>query len=85
MEQEKGPLDLFGTRKSFRLTGESVLEILDTVQINNMEQNGETIRLFPDIRRPQIERILGLLGIGTAIYTQPRCENAVEKSRRFPR
>lgn len=69
MAQEKEPLDLFGRRKSFRPTGESVLEILDTVQIVHMEQNGSMIRLFPENRRPQIKRILDLLGMSTAIYT----------------
>lgn len=44
MKKEKEPLDLLGRRKSFRPTEESVLEILDTVQIAHMEQNGSYVR-----------------------------------------
>ena len=41
MEQEEEPLNLLGgSRKSFRPTGESVLEILDTVDILRMTGNG---------------------------------------------
>jgi transposase len=80
MEQEKEPLDLLGgSRTSFRPTGESVLEILDTIDIIHMEQEGKNIRLFPNNRKQQVERILGLIGLDTSIYTQPKGKKAVEK------
>ncbi|MDQ0341121.1 hypothetical protein J2S00_003965, partial [Caldalkalibacillus uzonensis] len=66
---------------SFRPTGEAVLEILDTVQIVQMEQNGQTIRLLPENLRSQIERILTLLGMSPAIYTQLKGGNGVENTR----
>jgi transposase len=81
MESEQEPLDLLGgSRKSFRPTGESVLEILDDVNITLMEQDGKNIRLFPKNTRPQVKRILDLLGFQMDIYTQPRDAKAVEKS-----
>ncbi|MDQ0339464.1 transposase [Caldalkalibacillus uzonensis] len=81
MAKEKEPLELMGGRASFRPTGEAVLEILDTVQIVQMEQNGQTIRLLPENLRSQIERILTLLGMGPAIYTQLKGGNGVENTR----
>jgi hypothetical protein len=81
MEQEQEPLDLLGgNRKSFRPTGESVLEILDDVNIAVMEQNGQMIRLYPENNRPQVKKILDLLELNMDIYTQPRHEKAVETS-----
>ena len=81
MEQEEEPLDLLGgSRKSFRPTGESVLEILDTVDILRMNQDGKWIRYYPTNNFPQVERILKLLGLDPNIYTQPRGKKAVEKT-----
>ncbi len=71
LEQEDEPLELFGKRKSLRSTGGSVLEILDTVQIVHLEQNGQKVRLLAQKRRSQVKRILDFLEI-ERIYSHNR-------------
>lgn len=80
MEDEHEPLDLMvgGGRKSFRPTGEAVLELLDTVDIVHMEFGGQLRRLLPKNHQPQLERILSLLGMDIRVYTQPGSAKVVE-------
>lgn len=67
-----------GGRRSFRPTGESVLELLDTVDILHMEIDGQRRRFFPKPYEPQLPRILGLLEMDASIFTEPRSSNDVE-------
>ncbi len=71
MEGASEPLNLVGGggRKSFRPTGEAVLELLDTVDIMQMEIDGQRKRFFPKDVEPQLPRILELLGMDARIYT----------------
>ncbi|QDI90424.1 IS1634 family transposase [Salicibibacter halophilus] len=67
-----------GGRRSFRPTGESVLELLDTVDILHMEIDGHLRRFFPKHYEPQLPRILVLLEMDASIFTEPRSSMAVE-------
>lgn len=81
MEHEDEPLDLIGgSRKSFRPTGESVLEILDTVDTIHIEQDGKMNRILPENHKLRIKRILDLLDMDYAIYTELKDTKAVEKT-----
>ncbi|SDJ14897.1 hypothetical protein SAMN04488123_11716 [Natribacillus halophilus] len=80
METEDEPLNLMGGggRRSLRPTGEAVLELLDTVDIVHMEIGGQRRRLFPDNQEPQLDRILGLLGMDRSVYTTPITSKVAE-------
>jgi len=80
MEKEDEPLNLMGGggRRSFRPTGTAVLELLDTVDIIQMEIDGQWRRLLPNNQEPQLARILELLGMDSSVYTTPRSSNVVE-------
>ncbi|SDJ23940.1 hypothetical protein SAMN04488123_12245 [Natribacillus halophilus] len=56
----------------------SDLELLDTVDIVHMEIGGQLRRLFPDNQEPQLDRILGLLGMDRSVYTTPISSKVVE-------
>jgi transposase len=81
MEKEDEPLKLMGgSRSSFRPTGESILEILETVEIVHFKQEGNIIRALPDNAKSKVKRILDLLGLDESVFTQPNSKNAVEKA-----
>lgn len=81
MEGENEPLDLMGgSRNSFRPTGESVLEILDTVDIVHFKQEEGIIRVLSVNGKARVERILGLLGLSESVFTEPQGQKIVEKT-----
>ncbi|MCJ7843622.1 transposase, partial [Lederbergia sp. NSJ-179] len=81
MEGENEPLDLMGgSRNSFRPTGESVLEILDTVDIVHFKQEEGIVRVLSVNGKARVERILGLLGLSESVFTEPQGQKIVEKT-----
>ncbi|WP_188634404.1 IS1634 family transposase, partial [Lentibacillus kapialis] len=82
MENEDEPLDLMGgSRKSFRPTGEAVLEILDTMDVVHFKQEDKLLkRVLPEDGKGRVSRILNLLGMNEAVFTQPQDEKGVEKT-----
>jgi len=70
MSTEVEPLILPGKRKSMRPTGVSVLEMLDEVTTVRIQVGNEWQRMTARLHDPQIERVLGLLGLDLSIYSE---------------